>query len=161
MLGAMGGPAGAAGWRKPLERVDSVCLERGAVPGGAGARSRRAAGAAVLGEAARLLRLPPRVAAAGRVLLQRFLCKPGASGTGAPDLDAAWRTALWIASKADDLCVAAEQRPLQDFLQVFYRLEGRRAQAQGGGAGGGGQDYSCGTTPRSSGGERRSCARRR
>ena len=133
----MGDSAGAAGWRRALERVDSVCLGRGGAPGGAGARARRAAGAAALGEAARLLRLPPRVAAAGRVLLQRFLCRPAASGAGAPGLEAAWRTALWIASKADDLCVAAEQRPLQDFLQVFYRLEGRKAQARGGSEGGG------------------------
>ena len=134
----MGDPApGAAGWRRTLERVDNVCLGRGEVPGGAGARARRAAGAAALGEAARLLRLPPRVAATGRGLLQRFLCKPAASGAGAPDLEAAWRTALWIASKADNLCVAAEQRPLQDFLQVFYRLEGRKAQARVGSEGAG------------------------
>ena len=126
------GPAGAApgrggaGWRRGLERPDGFYVdEAGASAERAGGGAARSRGAGELVDAARLLRLPRRVAAAGQVLLQRFLCKPAAAETG---VDAAWRTALWIASKADPLCVAADQRPLQDFLQVFWRMEGRHAQ---------------------------------
>ena len=84
-------------------------------------RALRARGGELLAKAGRHLGLRRRTVVVGATLFQRFFCK---RSFARHDLETVARTALWLATKTDG---TDGLRPLNDILQVFYRLEQREA----------------------------------